>query len=41
MLENLNEKLLDTVIQIFTTKEEYEFIFTRLKREFKSDKNSS
>lgn len=37
MVEDINQRLLATVIQIFDTKEQYEFIFMRLKKEFKTD----
>lgn len=41
IVENLNCRLLETVIEIFNKKDEYEFIFARLKKEFRSEKNSS
>lgn len=41
LIEALNQRLLNTVIQIFKTKEEYEFIFARLKKEFKSESANS
>lgn len=41
-LQDINNVLLTTVITNFKKKEEYEFIFMRLKSEFKSEgKNSS
>lgn len=41
VVEKLNKRLLETVLQIFLTKDQYEFIFTRLKKEFKGPKNNS
>lgn len=41
MVEDINQRLLTTVILIFDTKEQYEFIFMRLKKEFKSESHNT
>jgi hypothetical protein len=41
ILEDLNQKLLKTVILICKTKEEYECIFKRLKEEFRQESRNT
>jgi|LakMenEpi03Aug12_release.lakeMendotaPanAssembly.Ray.scaffolds.fasta_scaffold2002314_1 hypothetical protein len=41
LVEKVNARLLKTVIKIFKTNEEYQFIFLKLKKEFKTDSRNS